>query len=53
MTSTGMLTYADVCGRMLQLYLFDLAALGNKLLTNRDAPSIDHYLTLRGHSKEG
>jgi len=36
-----------------ELYLFDMQALGNKLLTNKDQHSADHYLTLRGHTKEG
>ena len=36
-----------------ELYLFDFAALGDKLLTNKDQYSADHFLTLRGHTKEG
>ena len=36
-----------------ELYLFDMQALGNKLLTNKDQHCADHYLTLRGHTKEG
>ena len=36
-----------------ELYLFDMQALGNKLLTNKDQHCADHYLMLRGHTKEG
>ena len=36
-----------------ELYLFDLDALGDRLLTNKAEFSADHYVTLRGHTKEG